>query len=117
MYKRQRVEQAGGHTIEAEVDLYRSTPVPDGANALDWWRDNASRFPRIARQARMLLAIPCSSAPAERVFSKLNIVVERRKARMLPQRAANRVFVKSNIDMIDPIPQPHSAAPPAPAPG
>ena len=39
-------------------------------NTLVWWRDvGQARFPRISVMARQFLAIPATSATAERVFS------------------------------------------------
>jgi hypothetical protein len=36
---------------------------------LGWFKNNESRFPKIAAVARSLLAIPASSIPSERAFS------------------------------------------------
>lgn len=84
-------------SLEEELLEYRRCVVAPDVKCLDWWRDNAHRFPRIAEQARMVLAAPSSSAPSERVFSKLNIVVQKRTARMAAPRAARRVFIRHNM--------------------
>jgi hypothetical protein len=84
-----------------ELSAYRKTHVPKGVKCLDWWRANAKTFPRIALLARMILASPASSAPSERVFSKLNIVVQRRTARLDAERAGRRVFLCGNAKYFD----------------
>ncbi len=81
---------------------YRKVQVADDVKCLDWWRVNSHRFPRIAEQARITLAAQASSAPSERVFSQLNIVVDRRTARLLPQRAARRVVTRHNTPRFAP---------------
>jgi len=42
---------------------------------------------RLALLTKRYLAIPASSAPSERTFSHLNIVVSKRSSRMLPDHA------------------------------
>ena len=44
--------------------------ITQDVDVLVWWRDvGQARFPRITVMARQFLAIPASSATAERVFS------------------------------------------------
>ncbi|GAA5981593.1 hypothetical protein JCM5350_008037 [Sporobolomyces pararoseus] len=47
---------------------------------LKWWKENASRFPCLARMARNILAIPGSSVGVERVFSAGRDTVSLRRA-------------------------------------
>jgi hypothetical protein len=62
--KRRRVEK------ESEITRYLAAPAADiDADVLGWWRFHAGEYPCLARIARDYLAIPATSAPAERVFS------------------------------------------------
>jgi hypothetical protein len=62
--KRPRVEEEG------ELDRYLAAPtISTRTDILEWWKYNAREYPRLARIARDYLAIPATSAPAERVFS------------------------------------------------
>jgi hypothetical protein len=103
MKAEKQAQEAAEHHLTAEQELseYKKARVPEGVKCLDWWRANAKTFPRIALLARMILASPASSAPSERVFSKLNIVVQRRTARLDPQRAGRRVFLCGNGKYFD----------------
>ena len=54
----------------SEAELYLSmSPAPQGTDVLQWWASNKSRFPNLARMAQQFLAVPATSASAERVFS------------------------------------------------
>jgi len=46
--------------------------VSDGiqCNVLAWWKENASRFPLIAKAAKIVLATPASEANCERLFKR-----------------------------------------------
>jgi len=62
--KRRRVEK------ESELERYLAAPTVGTRTAiLGWWKEFARKYPRLARIARDYLAIPATSAPAERVFS------------------------------------------------
>jgi hypothetical protein len=62
--KRRRVEK------EDELERYLEAPrIHTRANILEWWKQNAEVYPCLARIARDYLAIPATSAPAERMFS------------------------------------------------
>jgi hypothetical protein len=102
--RRRSAIAAGGdgprQTTQEEIKAYRSIKVPEGMTCLQWWQHNHTMFPRIARLARMYLAVCASSAPSERVFSQLNLVVQRRTARLGGQRAARRVFTRHNLPLI-----------------
>ena len=46
---------------------------------MQWWGENEDKFPNVSKLARKYLAIPVSSAPSERVFSQLKLIVERKR--------------------------------------
>jgi hypothetical protein len=55
---------------ENELDRYlEASTISSHADILEWWKQNAHEYPCLARIARDYLAIPATSAPAERVFS------------------------------------------------
>jgi hAT family C-terminal dimerisation region len=63
--KRRRVEK------ESELNRYLEAPAVDAhTDILEWWKQHAHVYPGLARIARDYLAIPATSAPAERVFSR-----------------------------------------------
>ena len=87
-------------SLTAEFFAYRRTPGCDSSdNPLTWWRRNEKTFPTLARAAKRFLAIPASSAPSERAFSKINIVIDKRRASLLPENADKLCFLKHNCTL------------------
>jgi hypothetical protein len=82
-------------SIADEVDRYFDE---NGAadDPLAWWKRKEALFPRLARLARKYLALPASSAPSERIFSKMNAVVDKRRASLDSDRVERLVFIKEN---------------------
>ena len=63
-------------------------------NAMEWWSDHEVKFPHVALMAQKYLAIPASSAPSERVFSQLKLIVERKQWRMDGGRVERVIFLR-----------------------
>ncbi len=82
-------------SINDEIDQYLALEELDVAT-LDWWKENCARFPHVAILARKYLAIPCSSAPAERVFSQAKVLYARSRWRMAPETLSHLVFLRCN---------------------
>ena len=57
---------------------------------LEWWRKHEAHLPRLSKLAKKYLAIPATSVPSERVFSKAGELVSARRANLKPK----------NVDMI-----------------
>ena len=80
----------------------RQLAVTSGMNTtspmdpLAWWKLHDSRFPRISKLARKYLAIPASSAPSERVFSRAKLIQQRQRWNLLPQRLEACIMLKHN---------------------
>ena len=67
-----------------EFKRYMQEPLTNWRvnNVMEWWSDNQVKFPHVALMALKYLAILASSAPSERVFSQLKLIVERKRWRM-----------------------------------
>ena len=56
--------------LKNELAEYLLLPLsPSNVNAVQWWIDNAGRFPILSHLALDILAIPTTSVEPERVFS------------------------------------------------
>src|ERR1700744_5174352 len=75
----QQSQPVDRHQSIDEINLYLDNPVitwvasnpiyQDPDWVLTWWRANESEFPRLAKAARDLLAVPGAEVDVERLFS------------------------------------------------
>jgi hypothetical protein len=94
--------------IDREIRDYKALPVltrtriigagPNAGeirvnNPLDWWKDRSHEFPILATLARRVLCIPATSAPSERLFSHAGLTIANDRARLLPQNAAELIYL------------------------
>ena len=102
-YQGEGSSSSGTSKVDASRDLTKelaqyskiaAQPLKD--DPLDWWRVERKRFPELAKVARVVLATPATSAPTERVFSKLGRVCARERAHMNPIMADAITFLASN---------------------
>jgi hypothetical protein len=73
---------------KAELDRYLAEPrIDKDADILAWWDQNAVRLPHLYKVAQDYIAIPGSSVPSERVFSKAGDLVSKKRNRLAPNTA------------------------------
>jgi hypothetical protein len=65
---------------------------PD-TDILEWWKAHHQDFPILSQLAKRYLAIPASSAPSERVFSRLKDTVSPKRNRFSSQKLCQLLFV------------------------
>ena len=88
-------------STENELASYLSAPQANRqVNPLDWWKTQQTVYPRLAKLAKRYLATPASSAPSERVFSSMNIVISKTRSRLLPERSEALIFLKYNRQLL-----------------
>ncbi len=82
---------------ESEVNNFlREQPPSLDTSPLDWWKANATRFPRLSRLAKGYLCIPGTSVPSERVFSAAGLTVNRLRTRLTPEHVNMLIFLNKN---------------------
>jgi hypothetical protein len=78
-----------------EFDTWTRAPnVSEDADVLAWWKNNESSFPVLAQLARRYLAVPASSAPSERLFSRLKDTLTTKRVRMSGETLSQLLFVR-----------------------
>ena len=76
IYNSERGEDSRLTSLQLEMKKYEACPNPGrNADVLAFWKLNEEAFPQLAKMARIVLAIPASSAKSERVFSTGGLVV------------------------------------------
>jgi hypothetical protein len=82
------------------MEFLQAPSIPRDSNPFQWLRQTSSQqeppFPLVTRLARMMLSIPATSVPSERLFSKAGDVVTKKRNRLSPKNAENIVFLMDN---------------------
>ena len=65
-----------------------------------WWKGNGTRFPHLMVLAKKYLAIPGSSVPSERLFSKAGELVSARRSRLKPKNVDMMLFLNKNLPIV-----------------
>ncbi|KAH9369719.1 hypothetical protein HPB48_007686 [Haemaphysalis longicornis] len=69
-----------------QVSLYRSmAEVDDDLDPLEWWRVQTSLLSELPPVVKMLLCVPVTSTPCERVFSTAGMTVNKKRNSLLPE--------------------------------
>lgn len=80
---------------DSESEVNNSPPSLD-RSPLDWWKANATRFPRLSQLAKSDLCIPVTSVPSERVFSAAGLTVNRLRTRLTLEHVNMLIFLNKN---------------------
>ena len=58
---------------------YRNEPLGADKNSLDWWKAKKEEYPTLARLARKYLCVPGTRTQAERLFSCMGLLLNKRR--------------------------------------
>ncbi|KAF0905092.1 hypothetical protein E2562_000895 [Oryza meyeriana var. granulata] len=69
--QKMRLDNGAMSSTKSELEKYLAEENEEDKDfdILEWWKDNANRFPVLSRMARDLLAIPISTVASESAFS------------------------------------------------
>lgn len=73
--------------------------IGHNADPLKWWRDNESRYPKIAAIAKKYLAVPATSTSSERVFSTAGNIVNAKRSCLSPEHVDVLIFLYQNRNL------------------
>ena len=92
-----RPQDIASAAIALELAMFRNFVVEEEVkDPLQWWQVNGPRFPTAALLARRYLSMPASSAPSEKVFSRMNVVIAKRRGHAPTDRMARMVMMEKN---------------------
>ena len=93
----QGTREQEGSPLQQEMKLYETYDSPSrSADICQWWKMYETTFPMLARMAKMILAIPASSAMSERVFSAGSRTVTCYRGNLAPAKVEEMVGIKAN---------------------
>ena len=85
-------------SIQHKLDLFVAEPTIHHDHCpLLWWAENHKSYLLVAEIARRLLAIPATSVPSERLFSKAGDVITKKRNRLDPTKADRVIFLMENL--------------------
>lgn len=88
-------------SAEDELDDYLSTPrLPPTADVLEFWKRNATVYPKLAELSRMIFGVPSGSASAERCFSAAGLITRVHRLSLRPQSLEKLIFLKVNSKLL-----------------
>jgi hypothetical protein len=97
----ERVIQIEEETCEQELHHYTEMVLSNEQRAmpiLQWWKTvGANRYPRLCQLAKKYLSVCATSAPSERVFSAMNITVNKKRARLASERREKLIIAKTSF--------------------
>ena len=102
LMSRKVTQQQEGSLLQKEMADYEKLGNPGrGADILTWWKHNQEELPLLSKLARMILAIPASSAKSERVFSVGGLIVSCRRGSLAPTKVEQLIILKENRKKVE----------------
>ena len=88
-------------SCEMELTTYLKSryKIPLSANPLQWWSDNAAKFPLLSSRAKYCLACQGTSVASERVFSTAGDTITASCSCLTPQNAEKLIFLQKNFNI------------------
>ena len=79
-----------------EIQQFRCLSIAP-EDILKWWKSATETYPKLAR---IVLAIPATSAPSERVFSIAGLTINAKRSSLAPSSVDKVVFVHENASIV-----------------
>ena len=96
----------GGNTPRIEMRKYfedleddEDGSITTSTTALRFWKMRQGKYPALSKLALILLTVPASSAPVERVFSSGGILMRPHRARLSSAMLEKLIFLKCNMKL------------------
>lgn len=88
--------------LEIEQNHYACLPdLADDQDPLQWWAGQEATLPMLSNLARKYLAIPASSVPSERIFSRGGLIVTDFRVCLTGNNVEILVLTSMNVDYLD----------------
>ena len=94
-------EEPVAATLDVELELEKYAKEPKLDEQLDplpdFWKEREALYPRLSILAKKYLAVQASSSPSERVVSKLNNVVSKKRSKLTPGHTNQTIFLSKRL--------------------
>lgn len=93
----QQEDGVDSEIVRNEVLMYFGEQcIARDKSPLQWWKENAVRFPTLATLAKSYLAIPSTSTPSERLFSAAGNIVTKKRSSLTSEHVDMLTFLHCN---------------------
>ena len=99
MNKTEKPESA----IKHEMKQFEEEHVEGKPDIQSWWAEHSGKYPKLAKIAREVLAIPASSSSSERVFSVTGSIVSKRRHRLSNKHIEDLAIINLNYSKLEEI--------------
>ena len=83
-----------------EIKAYRLEPALDkDEDPLDWWRARKQNYSNMIQLVKKYLCIPATSTQAERVFSALGFLLNKRRLCLSGSNVNAQLFLHDNLEL------------------
>ena len=87
---------------EKELEGLPNHPVHRmGNEVLLWCKARADRYPNLSALARRVLAIPATSAPSERLFSQVALLISKKRACLTDDNASKLILLNGCWELVE----------------
>ena len=86
--------------IKKEMKAYKLEPTSEKErDPLDWWRVRKNKYPYMIQLVKKYLCIPATSTQAERVFSALGFILNKRRLCLSGANVKAQLFLHDNLEL------------------
>jgi hypothetical protein len=86
--------------LQHKTDIEENFTNDQYSNPLQWWRRHVEKYPNIWKLASIILAIPATSAPSERVFGTAANIINKKRVRLKPETLDALIFLRGNKEFV-----------------
>ena len=84
--------------VEIEMTNYRKeSSLPKNENPLSYWKKKEVQYPLLAKLAKKYLCIQATSTTAERIFSRLGLLLTKRRLCLDGERSEKIMFLSDKV--------------------
>jgi hypothetical protein len=91
------MEEIAAYKLDRGQPMFTNEEYND---PLQWWREHAKKYPYLWKLAGIILAIPATSAPSERVFSAAANIINKKRVQLKPETLDVMIFLRGNSDFV-----------------
>ena len=86
--------------VKKEIQAYKLEPALDkNEDPLDWWRARINQYPHMIHLVKKYLCIPATSTQAERVFSAMGFLLNKRRLNLSGASVNAQLFLHDNLEL------------------